>query len=160
MGYTHYYTTKKVTPKVWGVIVKDCKKLFNNMPKHSKSSGGYYENYPLEIFNDGNGETDINSMFRDETDVNSMFSKLEIRFNGVSRGEDLGHETFVLEPTAKSDFCKTARKPYDLMVQACLLVYQYHSPKTITLGTDGCAEDWEEAENFIKTVLGYSVKFH
>ena len=47
-------------------------------------------------------------------------SERGIRFNGI--GQD-GHETFILqkEDVSSFDFCKTARKPYDLTVCVILL---------------------------------------
>lgn len=52
-------------------------------------------------------------------------SQKQIRFNGI--GVDDGHETFALLDSFKSQhyseghrFCKTARKPYDEIVKACL----------------------------------------
>jgi len=38
-------------------------------------------------------------------------------------------------------------------------VYKCHSPETMELSSDGNAESWEEAENFIFEVLGYEKVF-
>jgi hypothetical protein len=139
MGYTHYFNHSKVTDKTWNKILKDCKKLYKNMPGYTNSAGGYYFEKPLQLAGwDGTGEPEFN---RDT-----------IRFNG--KGPELDHETFCLKRKGSGDFCKTARKPYDLMVCACLLVYQYHSPNTISLGSDGNQEDWKESKQFISDILG------
>lgn len=49
-----------------------------------------------------------------------------VRFNGV--GDD-GHETFLItrDPTS-FEFCKTARKPYDDVVVACLMAAERSLP--------------------------------
>jgi hypothetical protein len=46
-------------------------------------------------------------------------------FNGVGRE---GHETFFMERTGGQGSCKTARKPYDAVVVACLLAGVTHLP--------------------------------
>jgi len=160
MGYTHYFSHKQTKIKTWGKIQKDCQKLLAKMPAHSGSSGGHYDNEPLLL----------NGCFAHEE---PQFTKNFIHFNGSDESyiwakdsdhcSELSHETFRIDrvPDAKETFhfCKTARKPYDLMVQACLLVYKHHSPETMELGSDGDPDDWKEAEKFVKDVLGYSVKF-
>lgn len=75
-------------------------------------------------------------------------------FNGF---EDEGHETFVLYRAGSDgfEFCKTARKPYDLAVTACLLVYKHHSPDTIKVSSDGDAEDWVEAKALTMKLFNY-----
>lgn len=77
----------------------------------------------------------------------------ELAFNGNAKG-DRGHETFSFpgDLTVKDylasgpgffDFCKTARKPYDAYVVACLLVARDHFPKKVLdITSDGEAGDW------------------
>jgi len=95
-----------------------------------------------------------------------IFDTDEIWFNGTDKDftpkdekdhPELSHETFTLfrKGSVGFCFCKTAQKPYDLMVQACLLVYRHYSPDTINLGSDGDEEDWEAAVDFVHHVLGY-----
>ncbi|MDP8268221.1 MAG: hypothetical protein P9L97_05780 [Candidatus Tenebribacter davisii] len=80
----------------------------------------------------------------------------DICFNGL--GDD-GHETFLLERKGSDgfgfQFCKTAQKPYDLLVCACLLIYKHHSPNTIELFSDGDEEDWKESTELVNLVFGY-----
>ena len=131
------------------MIVKDCRKLKKNLPEHSLSSGEYYKDSPLAINGCSNYKT-------------AQFTKEHIWFNGYNpndENDDLGHETFVMSREGSNGFafCKTTRKPYDLMVQACLLIYKYYSPKTIDLGSDGDAEDWKVAVDFVNDTLGMSI---
>lgn len=148
----------------WTKIVKDCRRLRRNMPEHSESSGGYYKDEPLMI----DGDTYYNRIQKGKNKgkisprPQSRMNKHEIYFNGCDadhNNDDLGHETFYLSRDGKnSRFCKTARKPYDLMVQACLLVAKYHNPNRISIDTDGWDEDWEVAIAFVKDVLGYTIE--
>lgn len=51
-----------------------------------------------------------------------VFDGVMVDFNGRDGEKDLGHETFRIEKHRQDwDFCKTARKPYDLLVVACLI---------------------------------------
>jgi hypothetical protein len=145
MGYTHYFPHAKTTKKKWAKILTDCKTLLEKLPKNIIIRGW-----------DGGGEP----VFNDE----------KISYNG-NADNDLDHETFeLLRDGAQPEdyeadkkvgfrFCKTAYKPYDLLVCACLLVYKHHSPDTLELGSDGDPEDWKASEEFVKDVLGYSVRF-
>lgn len=65
-----------------------------------------------------------------------------IRFNGV--GED-GHETFLLTRIREPyfTFCKTARKPYDVVVVAILIAADAIAPGALAIGSDGDADDWQ-----------------
>lgn len=70
-------------------------------------------------------------------------SDTRIRFNGFGNE---GHETFGLtkeKPGSDSeffDFCKTARKPYDLAVGLVLLIAKNHARNSIKVSSDG---DWD-----------------
>lgn len=69
---------------------------------------------------------------------------------------ELSHETFYLCRDGVNEFscCKTDRKPYDLLVQACLLVFKHYAPFHIELRSDGKPEDWRIAEQFVRDVTG------
>ena len=68
-----------------------------------------------------------------------------IRFNG-DESKGLDHETFVFEfkEEDQSDFCKTARKPYDVFVCLCLISLA-NNLEGFTFSSDGDEEDWEQA---------------
>ena len=135
MGYTHHFPHKKVSDDVWNKIVTACRKLKDNSP------------------------VAINGCrrFEDDKDPGARMTDEFIWFNGV--GAD-GHETFVLEKKGSGgfSFCKTAHKPYDLMVTACLLVYNHYSPDTIELSSDGNNADWEDGVAFVNEILDLGVK--
>ena len=84
-----------------------------------------------------------------------------IRFNGV--GED-GHETFLFTRNCNEefDFCKTARKPYDLLVQLCLLTIKEEAPfikvtsdgEWINFNDNTYCDGWQDALAKYKKLFG------
>lgn len=135
MGYTHYFEMKKQPDEIqWQNIVSATKQLEAQLPANTRTAGGYHTNDPLLLC-------------PDETDI----SLIEIRFNGKG---DLGHETFLIHPHYDGfNFCKTARKPYDLLATAVLLVCHHLAPGCWDIGSDGDPEDWQEAVALVKSVL-------
>jgi hypothetical protein len=107
MGYTHYWTqTRDCTHEEWSQIREDFEALLKDVQ--------HVQGIPLA---NGNGDLGTSPEISDK----------RIFFNGA--GND-AHETFCLyrvRPPRESwqsirggDFCKTARKPYDLAVTAAL----------------------------------------
>lgn len=140
MGYTHYFENKghKDDEQNFLKVLADAKKLYDNMPEHSESAGGYYSEEPLKLFGGlGNGDP--------------IFTEDEITFNG-DESKDLDHETFSVYPKPFKDFCKTARKPYDLMACAVLISMKKHM-KNFTYSSDGRGtDDWKPAKDFYEKV--------
>lgn len=71
-----------------------------------------------------------------------------IELNGKG---DLMHETLTLREHFKQNFeefgngfafCKTARKPYDTVVVACLAILKYRLGNAVEVSSDGTAGDW------------------
>jgi len=56
-------------------------------------------------------------------------------------------------------FCKTERMPYDICVQAALVILQHHLGTLLEVGSDGGDEDWRAAKELVKTHLGYGDDF-
>jgi len=115
MGYTNYWTQHKpFTQKEWNAIKKE------------------YD-YIKENFND--------VIIKDESE-----NAGEIVFNGLKENEN-DHETFYIsrffrEPWYRGDnvkfnFCKTARKPYDLAVWHMLTFMKMIAPNSIDIRRDG-----------------------
>jgi len=109
MAYTHYFSqTRKVTDGEFKEFVNVCKKLYENLPERTDTAGGYYKDNMLVIGGlYGAGKP--------------VFKSNIVSFNGA--GNVLSHESFVIEKNKDDgfNFCKTARKPYDLLVVACLI---------------------------------------
>lgn len=146
IGYTHYFPTHKdgIPVSAWGKICADVKTLLSNLPAHSLSAGGSHADDSLVI-----------QFENDEPGKPAEVSDSLIRFNGNS---ELGHETFYFErvPTIESyfAFCKTARKPYDLVVCGVLIVAAKHAASYITVSSDGDLDDWAPAFEWVSSVLG------
>ena len=131
MGYTHYFQqSKAVSDESWDKIKKDTKKIIKDQIKAG---------IPLES-NDSKNK--------------SMVSSSEINFNGV---DDDSHETFYITKEKMKDFnfCKTARKPYDLAVTATLLIIEHHAPEHFDIGSDGGIEGFLEAAKLNYELFGY-----
>lgn len=108
MGYTHYWIPKESTKEDFKKFSAACKKLYDSLPEKTDTAGGYSSDDPLEI-RGGMGEGE------------PKFDPEAVWFNG-NEERDLDHETFLIERNDVNwAFCKTARKPYDLLVVACLL---------------------------------------
>jgi len=96
-------------------------------------------------------------------------SDFQISFNGVS---PQNHETFILDRAMQPpnlrlpekdhffNFCKTAQKPYDLMVMCVLLVANALEPDVITYATDGAESDWQPAVDLVNKVCNLDVSFN
>lgn len=161
MGYTHYWKkTARIDDATWIKIITDVKELYGNMPTHSDNAGGgYYSDTTLAL----------GGCFSYEK---PQFGKKQILFNGSNGNKrvkknnewqddddsrDFNHETFLLNQEAEDfTFCKTASKPYDLMVCASLIVAKHHS-ESFSFSSDGVVKDWTPAIDFVKDVLGYTV---
>ena len=122
MGYTNYWTVEKeFTEQEWKTIRKEYDYI--------------KENFDEVIIEDQSKNED------------------EIVFNGL-RKDDNDHETFVLskvfrDPWYRGDnikfnFCKTARKPYDLAVWHMLTFAKMVAPNSIKISRDG----WSYGQNF------------
>lgn len=66
-----------------------------------------------------------------------------IHFNGI--GEDSHEDFYVTREAIDFEFCKTARKPYDLPVCMCLLALKAVC-NWVDISSDGDQDDWENAE--------------
>jgi hypothetical protein len=177
MGFTHYNRRplgKDHDQETWDKFIGNCKLLYKNMPEHSKSARAYYEGKPLIL----NGCFRYkNPVFnKDRVHFNGGSSKKRIKEqDGKGRAEwkdvdikegseDLGHETFCLQRKAPKkekwqrddkyffSCCKTARKPYDLMVTACLILYKYYFPY-VQVSSDGNESEWQQAWEFVACAL-------
>ena len=93
----------------------------------------------------------------------------DIRFNGI---EDESHETFCLSEYLRDmanaqknsfiqrddngfvfNFCKTARKPYDTIVTACLIVLKHYLGNDARISSDGMPDEWVPGLELAKSIL-------
>lgn len=57
------------------------------------------------------------------------------------------------------DFCKTAFRPYDLAVTACLLIAKHYLKDKIIVSTDGEDVHWFDAKLLCQTELSYGMDY-
>jgi hypothetical protein len=89
-----------------------------------------------------------------------------VRFNGV---EENGHETFYFDITdtyTSSDgqhfaFCKTAQKPYDVVVMKVLIVLKCFLDTAVVISSDGSFQkEWEEIREYMHTTYNIRTYVH
>lgn len=138
MGWTHNWQRETELPHApFAAAVRDCQEVLART------------GIPLAGF-DGNGAP----IFRDDM----------IAFNGTDR---TGCEPFEIHQTEFDrrggemvwSFCKTEHLPYDLCVQAALVVMKHHLGDAIIVGSDGKDQDWAEARRICQEHLGYGHEF-
>ena len=143
MGYTHYWTInqKEISPESW----------FGFMQEFSEIEAKFHEKLDHT------------------TDQKYRIDSESIIFNGI--GEQ-GHETFTMNrknPMEESytgeneyfDFCKTARKEYDIAVCCALIIAKKHFGDIIRVSSDGGDEDgWDKAKELCQETLKYGSNFN
>lgn len=145
MGYTHYwYRPKSLEQRRYRLLVADIRILLSTLPKQRVNGDGDQRECPLIIRGvNGKGQPEITEHC--------------IAFNGDNeQGQRLGHEAMLFPrlhlPEAWErphvdpentyfQFCKTAGKPYDVLVCATLLAATFHFP-TLSVESDGDVNDW------------------
>ncbi len=126
MGYTHYFTLSKDTTET------QIEKMIA------------FTNKAIELF----GADQIANGIGEEGTKPEVTKEL-INLNGL---EDDSHESFMLEfNSGEWNFCKTARKPYDMVVVACLL-YADEINVITEWSSDGDEEDHEYGKALKKLV--------
>ena len=172
MGYTHYVERRLVDhdQKKWDEFRKDCKLLSNNLSKIFEQEYTILDvktqEYVKKLL-----PVMLNGCFLYKY---PQFTNKHVLFNGSSipckdrvrnkngNWEDdpnnAGHETFALNqrrevPEDTFSCCKTAHKPYDIMVTACLILYKWYFSKDVSISSDGDMEEWKPAFTFIGKVL-------
>lgn len=79
-----------------------------------------------------------------------------VRFNGY--GED-SHETFLFSRDADGfNFCKTARKPYDAVVTACLIHMKDTYGDSVDINSDGDWSEWQDGARLYNNVTGLTAE--
>lgn len=124
MGYTHYW---EHNPMFVLIKHKNYVQTLRDMAKIVKACGLLLAGF------DGTGEPELSDTL--------------VRFNGLL---DDAHETFMFSSAALQKsytkgfmFCKTACKPYDVAVVACLAVAAELLGDWLEVSSDGGPEDWE-----------------
>jgi hypothetical protein len=136
MGYTHYWTFKKI-PKgqakkaelAYQKAVIDAHRIIMYWSNLNGGLSGYSAHTKLGAY----GGINVNGSKSD------------------------AHEPFILREHVKQNegfnFCKTAQKPYDTVVTACLIALQYRLGTLVEVSSDGSELDWLEGLELAKKVL-------
>jgi hypothetical protein len=140
MGYTDYWEFNKVK----GLKAKDIETLYQ---KAIKDCARIIKHSSTKIRLSG---------YTSHTKVGEYGG---IDFNGVG---DYSHENFYLREHFNQNeafnFCKTAQKPYDIVVVACLATLKYHLKESITVSSDGRSTEWNNGVELAKVILKRAVK--
>lgn len=137
MGYTHYWTqTRAFKAAEWREVSNDIGRIL-----------AYAQGFGIPL---GDWEGEAGSQ--------PTFDASHIGFNGI--GDD-SHETFVIDRkrtkqwergTLGGAFCKTAEKPYDVVVKACLC-YLSSVTGTHDVSSDGNGKDFLAGLDLAKAAL-------
>jgi hypothetical protein len=129
-GYTHYFTWKQTPDEA---ALKSCIADMNRLIEARKGilvSPDLPESTP--------GSLKLNST--------------NVDFNGIG---EKAHEPFVFPGREGFNFCKTAWKPYDEVVTACLVVARDHFPPSVLeIQSDGAWEYWKKGALLYSKVFG------
>jgi hypothetical protein len=158
MGYTHYWKynpneildTEELRARfrfAVDIIKKAHKEIKKNKKFiHAGQAGGFYDEQPC-IIRGGLGKG------------SPMINESEVWFNGDDK-TGMSHETFGIRwfPSGGEvkGFCKTARKPYDILVCVSLLAFKhaFDNPDVFTFSSDGNNSEWEEAKDLFTRITG------
>lgn len=123
MGYTHYWRASRVDSAAYALALSDIAVMLDQVPA-------------------------------DLIEVEALPPD-GVQFNGIA-ALNLDHETFYLPAHAGAlksfQFCKTAQKPYDLAVTACLA--RLAEIPGIEVSSDGDREEWEAGVALASKLLG------
>lgn len=132
MGYTHYWKNVKFSDSGFKSYKDMVALLIKNLPKS------------VQVENDLNPELPMVGTF--------------VRFNGVG---ELSHETFLIQQeNSDFEFCKTNRKPYDLLVCGSLILASLFADSG-EISSDGigepyCDSEWKDAWAFVCKVVEFA----
>jgi len=140
MGYTHYWNTNLVA-------LRDHLDEVHETVADLLWIARAYEIHQVPL--------DVHTSMRHQVGVNhhGRFYKSTVESISFNQAEN-GHEPFSFPPNEDFEFCKTAEKPYDAVVVACLTVLAHRWPNIITVSSDGDAHEWERGVQLARKVLG------
>jgi hypothetical protein len=134
VGYTHYYSRVDIS--------KDDALRFEMFSAGARRIIEYaVENEGIQIA-DGMGDLLGKWVCDNQT----------VRFNGYDADS---HETFEWSINSSGfDFTKTARKPYDAVVTACLIHLKDIYGELVSIGSDGSWSEWQDGARLYRNATG------
>lgn len=146
MGYTHYWSFQPNK-------VEDTEQLRKKFKKASQQIKKF-----VDFMN--NEKSEVYKVCGGLGKGKPIFNETEVWFNGDA-SQGLDHETFSVHWSRPNvlgqfrDFCKTARKPYDLIVCFSLLVFaDVFGSDVFNFSSDGDNEDWAKAYEYYYAFTG------
>ena len=152
MGYTHYWRTRRDTPPE--LLAEAAQKMaaIVDQERHLLADGGGTPHTSPVVQHDAEGTVTL------------------VVFNGIA---EAAHETFIWPPDLSEPqeylrpaflevdaevfhFCKTAYKPYDAVVTACLLAADATLGEYIRVSSDGDSAAWANGMEVYEEALGES----
>ena len=147
MGYTHYW---EYNPEA----IYDTEKLRKRFKRASKQIKKFAEFITIN-------KSEVYKICGGLGEGKPIFNESEVWFNGDS-SQSLDHETFKIHWSKTSNsFCKTARKPYDLLVCFAILTFAEIFPKeAFSFSSDGTVADdeWQVGCEFYEAFTGKVAK--
>jgi hypothetical protein len=149
MGYTHYWQlTGNMTVKQreglerqYQAAIKDCQRIVRAYNRELKA---------------------IDVKHPDRLAGTTAHTAVgEYRGVSVNGTGDLGYEDFSLPEhvvSLKQDSCKTAGKPYDVVVVACLIAISHRLGTAIHITSDGDSRDWLAGKLLASRILRKAVR--
>lgn len=94
--------------------------------------------------------------------INNLTGKGEGSYETFAIERDISGRNFLQEDRETKglffECCKTAYRPYDLTVTACLIALKHHFPEC-TISSDGGDKDWLDGQFLCNNILGYGLDF-
>lgn len=138
MGYTHYFSKVNSTT--------DEALRFEMFARGARTIIEYAIKYDGIALAGWDGEVEGAWEITDEV----------VRFNGL--GEN-SHETFSWSADASGfNFCKTAYKPYDAVVTACLIHLKDIYGEAVSIGSDGDWSEWSDGARLYRNATGLTAE--
>jgi hypothetical protein len=187
MGYTHYWHRqgKDFNPQTFQQFVKDCEAFYKRAEiplANWNGKGSPVFRKTVIAFNGqeqcGHTARDLGITWPAADAKGGVAIHAPVRgawFAGATLssracGGDCSHETFRIaahhEPETweegQEEFfscCKTAYKPYDLLVTACLISLKHYFATQVRVSSDGRSHDWDDARRLCQHVKGYGADF-
>jgi len=148
MGYTHYWKMNKVK----NITAKKLEETYQKAIKECQKIALTYNN-------------SCKVLGLDEERLSGYSAHCKVgQYGGINLNgkEDLMHEDFILREhfnqNENFNFCKTAQKPYDIVVVACLAVLKYRLKDNIVVSSDGDSKDWTKGIELANHVLKLKIK--
>ncbi len=78
-----------------------------------------------------------------------------LKLNGKGEGmhEEFSMREHFAEALKTREFCKTARKPYDIVVVASLCILKHYLGENFVVDSDGDRDDWQEGLELARRIL-------